>query len=550
MTRNLGLFFLLAVVLALPFALRPDPDGGMRVAGGAGAEKMDTVVIISPHNEAIRHEFEAGFRRVYRERTGREVLLDWRLIGGTSEITRYLEGEYIASFQNHWTRTLGKPWSATVQAAFADGRLAKDAPEEAKAARAAFLASEAGSGIDIFFGGGAFDFISQARAGRLAAMHAGGGAKPDWMDEAVVPVKHAGDDFRDPEGRWTGAVLSSFGIVYNRDAIARLGVPEPSAWSDLADARYLGQVALADPTKSGSMNKAFENVLQQKIHEVVRARLSVARYATEEARAAAEKAAVAEGWVEGLRLLQAISANARYFTDSAQKVPVDVAAGNCAAGMCIDFYGRQQAEALERRADSSRLTYVSPPGGTVFSVDPVGLLRGAPNAAGAQMFIDYVMSREGQRLWNQKPGTEGGPERYALRRLPVRKDAYDEPGLAERRSDPTEMPYEIADPLVYRPEWTAGLFGELRFIMRVMCLDSHPELVAAWREVSAAGNPPEALAVLRDMSAVDYAAASGRIKTALRAKDRVEELKLARDLGEAFREQYRLAAELARAGRK
>jgi iron(III) transport system substrate-binding protein len=177
------------------------------------------------------------------------------------------------------------------------------------------------------------------------------------------------------------------------------------------------------------------------------------------------------------------------------------------------------------------------------------LMRGAANPAGAQEFIDYVMSREGQRLWNQKPGTPGGPERYALRRLPVRKDAYDEPGLAERRSDPEEMPYAIEDPLVYRQEWTGALFGELRFIMRVMCLDSHPELVAAWREVSAAGSPPEAMAALRDMSAVDYAASMGRIKNALKAKDKVEELNLAKELGEKFRAQYRRAAELARTGK-
>ena len=340
MIRNICLLVLLAVVLALPFALRPDAEGGAHAAG----PDVGTIVIISPHNEAIRYEFEAGFRRWYREKNGRDIRLDWRLIGGTSEITRYLNGEYIASFQNHWTRELGRPWSGVVQASFDNGRLAKDAPEEARAAREAFLASSVGSGIDVFFGGGSYDFISQARAGRLVPIHGEGESLPDWMSEDVVPVKHAGDDFRDPQGRWSGAVLSSFGIVFNRDAIARLGMEPPRSWADLMDARYLGQVALADPTKSGSMNKAFENVLQQKIHQVVNARMSVARYASEEARLAAEKAAVAEGWVEGLRLLQAISANARYFTDSAQKVPIDVAAGNCAAGMCIDFYGRQQAE--------------------------------------------------------------------------------------------------------------------------------------------------------------------------------------------------------------
>ena len=541
MIRNATLLVLLALVLALPFALRPKGER----AGGA----EDTVVVISPHNEAIRHEFEAAFRRAYRGGTGRGVRIDWRLIGGTTEITRYLEGEYVASFQDFWTRGLGRPWSAAVLASFADGRLAKDAPAEAKEAREAFLASEVGCGIDVFFGGGSYDFISQARAGRLVPMYAEGEAKPDWMNEDVVPTRHAGDDFRDPQGRWTGAVLSSFGIVFNRDALARLGLSAPAGWGDLADPRYAGQVALADPTKSGSMNKAFENVLQQKIHAVVDERLATKKFADEEARAEAETAAVAEGWLEGLRLLQAISANARYFTDSAQKVPIDVASGNCAAGMCIDFYGRQQVEALWRRAGRARVGYRSPPGGTVFSVDPIGLLRGAPNPSAARAFIEFVMSREGQRLWNQRPGTEGGPERFAIRRLPVRKDSYTEPDVAERRSDPEENPYALENPLVYRPEWTGALFGELRFIMRVMCLDSHPELTAAWREIVAAGSPPEAMAVLGDLSAVDYAAASGRIKQALRAKDKVEELRLARELGERFRAQYARAAELARAGR-
>lgn len=541
MGRNLILLVLLAAVLALPFCLRTETTHAV-----TGAQDM--LVIISPHNEAIRHEFEAGFKKWYLARTGRVAGFDWRLIGGTSEINRYLEGEYVAAFQNHWTRELGRNWSGAVAAGFADSKLAKDAPAEVREAREAFLASSVGCGIDLFFGGGPYDFIVQARAGRLVKADIEA-AHPEWFTEDVLPIKHAGDDFRDPQGRWFGAVLSSFGVVYNRDSLTRLGLPVPAQWTDLEDPRYFGQVALADPTKSGSMNKAFENVLQQRIHRVVDTRMATSRFASAEARKAAEKEAVADGWLEGLRLLQLISANARYFTDSAQKVPIDVASGNCAAGMCIDFYGRQQVEALVRRAGSERMGFVSPLGGTVYSVDPIGLLRGAPNAAMARLFMEFVLSPEGQRLWNQKVGTEGGPERFALRRLPVRKDAYNEPGLAAKRSDPEELPYAIAEPLVYRPEWTAGLFGELRFIMRVMCLDAHPEMTSAWKEIIAAGQPPEAMAVFTDLSAVSYAESMGRIKDALRAKDKVEELRLANELGEKFRAQYRRAAELARAGK-
>jgi len=51
------------------------------------------------------------------------------------------------------------------------------------------------------------------------------------------------------------------------------------------------------------------------------------------------------------------------------------------------------------------------------------------------------------------------------------------------------------------------------------------------------------------LSAVDLAAAGGRVKQALNAKDKTEELRLARDLGDQFRAQYRQAEALARAKR-
>lgn len=539
MFKNIALLTILAAILILPFALRE--------AVVATGPADDTLVVITPHNEAIRREFARAFSEWRVARTGRTAAIDWRTIGGTSEIARYLEGEYTAAFRHHWTNDLGRPWSLVVQSSFANGRLPADAPPEAREARAAFLASDVGCGIDLFFGGGAYDFIMQARAGRLVDSGVVA-AHPEWFDD-VLPLRHAGDDYRDADGRWIGVVLSSFGIIVNHDELARLGLPVPAGWVDLADPRYAGSVALADPTKSGSMNKAFENVIQQRIHAVMRARVDNARFADEASSRAAESAAIAVGWSDGLRLLQRISANARYFTDSAQKVPIDVAAGNCAAGMCIDFYGRQQAEALLRRGGATRASYVSPAGGTAYSVDPIGMLRGAPHPELARAFIEFTVSPEGQRLWNQRPGTPGGPAHYALRRLPVRKDAYTEPGVDALRSDPEEKPYAVEDPLVYHPEWTGGLFGELRFIIKVMCIDPHAELAAAWRAVEAAGRPPEALAKVSDVSVVDYAMASGRIKDALRARDKVAEIHLAKELGEHFRAQYREAVELAHEGR-
>jgi ABC-type Fe3+ transport system substrate-binding protein len=541
--KKLIIFFVLAATIALPFLLRPKRPAAVRADV--------TLVIITPHNEAIRYEFGLGFQRWYRQQTGKTVFVDWRVIGGTSEITRYLDGEYTASFQDYWTHKLKRAWSNEVENAFANPRVrpgplpAKDTPAEA--ARRAFLASDVDCGIDLFFGGGTYDFEKQAQAGHLIdcgvlERH------PEWFTESIIPRFYAGEAYWDKQGLWVGTVLSNYGILYSKESLARLGIKEPpTQWADLQDPRLRGEVALADPTKSSSMAKAFENVVQQQMQE----RLLDLMVAADRISGLDEKTAVAkavhEGWLEGLRHVQLISANARYFTDSSQKVPIDVADGNCAAGMCIDFYGREQAEAERRRGGSDRLVFISPAGGTVSSVDPIALLRGTKNRAAALAFIDWVLSLDAQKLWNFKPGTPGGPEQYNLRRMPVRRDFYAAEDWKQFRSDPGVSPFAEKNQLIYHEEWTGGLFRELAFIVRVMCQDDQPELVAAWRAIIAAGKPDQAMAVLQDMSAVDYDKAAGEIKTALGSKNKLEEVALAKRLGKLFREQYRRAAELARA---
>ena len=532
--------FALVATVALPFVLRPKQRETERTD--------DTLVLVTPHNEAIRHEYAQGFKTWYRAKTGRSVKIDWRVLGGTSEIARFMEGEYTAAFQNYWTKKLGQAWSTEVQAGFQNQKLPADASPAARAAREAFMASDVGCGIDLFFGGGTYDFDKQAKAGRI--VDSGILTKhPQWFTDDVIPRTYAGEEYWDKEGRWVGCVLSAYGIIFNRDSLRRLGIEhEPAQWSDLQNPALIGEVALCDPTKSGSIAKAFENVIQQQMQRSLVALVRANPAGDPKAR---EAQAVREGWIEGLRLMQIVGANARYFTDTSQKPPIDVAAGNCAVGMCIDFYGRQQEEAVRRRDASERIGYVSPVGGSVSSVDPIALLRGAKNREPAIAFIEYVLSTEGQELWNLKPGTPGGPERFALRRLPLRKDFYADTSLRPLRSDPDAMPFTQTDQLIYRTEWTGGVFREMAFIIRVMCQDTHEELTRAWRAINAAPVTAraEALAALTDLTAVDYARANGAIKQALGSKNKVDEMTMANELGAAFRKNYARAESIARAAR-
>ena len=529
--RILAVVAVMFLIVAVPFLLKPEED--------LLARTDETLVLISPHNEAVRHEFSVAFMRHYKEKTGRSIRLDWRTPGGTSEIARYLAGEYLAAFENVWRKS-GRRWSPQVASSFDSAKVvlpddsSKDSPEQA--ARRFFLESETGIGIDVFFGGGAYDFEIQSAAGRLVPSNVIRN-HPAWFSADSIPQTVSGEVFYDVEGRWIGACLSSFGICYNADSLRRLGIAElPAGWEDLTKPVFFRQVALADPTKSGSAAKAFEMVIQQQMQELV---LATGSDSDE---------VLARGWTRGLQIIQAASANARYFTDAASKIPLDVSLGDAAIGMCIDFYGRFQSESVQVGDKPSRLQYFTPVGGSSVGVDPIAILRGAANRAAAEEFLAFVLSMEGQKLWNFKVGAPGGPEKYALRRLPIRKELY-APEFAAYRSDPEVQPYEEAKLFTYHPKWTAPLFRVMAFIVRVACLDLHKEQTEAWQALVAARFPREAYRVFSDLEAVDYQTARTRLKAALDSKNRIEEVRLAKELADKFRAQYREAARLAKEGK-
>ncbi len=536
MTRLWPLFLALVALIVGPLVLRPKGDGAIM-------KGQDVVVVVTPHNEAIRAEFGRAFRQWYLKRTGRTVTVDFRTPGGTSEITRYLVGEYAAAFQNYWSRDLRRPWSAEVESGYMDAKIelgAESADTLKQAARRAFLASKVSSRLDVFFGGGSFDFVRAAGQGMLVDCGYVKAHDKLFGEGNAIPPFVGGEPYYDPKGRWIGTAIGAFGIAWNRDQIARLGLPEPQRWSDLADARYFRSLALANPTQSSSANKAFEMLIQQAMNET-------------KLDGASEDAVVAEGWARAMRLLQRISANARYYTDSSAKISLDVEAGEAAAGMTIDFYGRYQSEAVTRADGSSRIGYVNAEGGTSFGVDPVGLLRGAPHPEVAALFIEFVLG-DGQKIWGWKVGTPGGPTQHALRRLPILPALY-APELRDFRSDPDVLPYVAALDFTYHEKRTGALFGTIAFVIRVMCIDTHEELTAAWRALIEARErlghfPTEALAAFEDVSAVEYAAARGRIRESTGSSaSKIAQVQLAKELADSFRKNYRRTVELAHAGR-
>ncbi|MFT5904664.1 MAG: iron(III) transport system substrate-binding protein [Cryomorphaceae bacterium] len=393
------------------------------------------LIIMTPHNETIRREFGEAFSEYWKEKTGEVVYMDWRTPGGTSEIRLILDGEFSR----------------------ADER------------------GDEGIGVDVLFGGGDYIFKKMASKGRLQKLDVFEKQKQWFGGEKGIRQNFTGEDCYGQDHQWVGVCLSRFGICYNMDGLKRLGLKPPESWDDLGNPRYFGHIALADPTKSGSVAKAFEMLVQQKIHKELE---TISREPGESHEHMIDRAK-SQGWTKGFQLIQKISANARYFTDSASKIPHDVAQGDAVAGMCVDFYGRAYNEKLKKPDGSSRLQWVTPVGGTSTSVDPVAVLRGAEHPKLAQAFVEFLLTEKGQLLWNNKPGTPNGPKHHAIRRLPVRPDLYT-PDRLQFFTDPEIMPYEGEPDFVYNPELTGELFNAMRNAIKVMCIDTHDELTDAW----------------------------------------------------------------------
>ncbi len=327
--------------------------------------------------------------------------------------------------------------------------------------------------------------------------------------------------------------MSQFGICYNPDVLERLKISPPTRWQDLGDPRYRGTLALADPTKSGSVARIFELIVQAEIQ---------ARLQQPEAN---REAAIRDGWDDGLRLIQRMAANARYFTDSASKIPLDVGQGNAAAGMCIDFYGRSFSEELTTRSGRPRLLWMAPTGGTTLSADPIAILKGAPNEEVAQAFVTFCLTPEAQRLWFTRAGKEMGPKHKALHRTPIRKDIY-QPEILANSTMPNAMPYQDPGNMTYQADLTGKSFSTLRQLVKIMCIDSHHEMKQAWKAICEAGMPADALAVFHDVSVMPYEI-GGKGDPILTGPDALKAAERATEIGEKFRSNYRKAQALAQA---
>lgn len=562
--KNFCVILAAVAVVVLPFIFRQTPEAGDWEEGDP------ELIVVTAHNEAFRREFAEGFSDWHRERYGAPVRIDWRIIGGTTEIMRYLAAEYVSSARRHFIG-LGLSWPADGATAVLAAK--KPEAEDRGALWERFRASdnpdEITSRIDLLFGGGMYDHARAQNQGLTVPAWGEAGPPPgifeDEQGRVLIPRELNGEVWYDEA--YYGCVLSAFGICYNVERLADLGINKhPEAWCDLADPRYFGTLGLADPSKSASVAKAYEMV----IHEQCAKTVSAAGFTRAQIREFERlikaggdsagsvpdtyQAAVERGWLNGINLIRRIGANARYFSDASGKVPVDVSTGAAAAGIAIDFFGRLQSEMSTPPGCEPVMRYITPVGGSGVNSDPISLLRGAPHRELAVRFIEFTLGEAGQRLWNYRVGEPGGPRRFNLRRLPIRRDFYpsDDPVLQasfERHrahlADPLweawSDAYRLGESFVYEARWTGRHFSVQRDLIRAMCMDSGDELRRAWQAILAAGGPEANPAAMRLLEAMPDQPRQLDWSSAVEIYAAVPRLELLRDWTAFFRRQYRLA---------
>ncbi len=369
----------------------------------------DRLVVLSPHRKTIQEELIPLFQTYYMTRFGTAVEVEWVDQGGTSNAVRYLK-----------TKAASNP---------------------------------AAVGLDVFWGGTAANFVDMATAGLLDPYELPAEAR------AEIPRECAGVALSDSQNRWHAAVISSFGIMFNKKALALEGLTEPRLWADLAAPPWFDRVSLTDPRKSGTNSTMNMIVL------------------------------AAEGWDKGWAALTQIAANTRRFTDSSSDPVRAVAAGDAVAAMTIDFYGLSQVWEL----GEDKIGFVFPEKQTVLDPDPVAVVKGGGNKETAHRFVDFLMTREAQKVWLLPKGAKGGPVRANLARLAVSPKAYEE--TAGRRLGLVN-PFTRGDFLKFDLEKAGIVRDTLNDLYGAVLVDAHADLKKAWKHVIDGGQKPELVAAL------------------------------------------------------
>lgn len=192
-----------------------------------------------------------------------------------------------------------------------------------------------------------------------------------------IPSKVGSYPINDPDGFYTGFAAAGYGMMWNTRYLKANKLPAPKEWIDLTKPIYFGHTGMSAPSRSGTTHLTVETILQ------------------------------GDGFDKGWAKMKNISANFKTVTARSFGVPDGVNSGDFGIGIVIDFFG------LSSIGGGFPVEFVYP---TITTLVPanIGIIKNAPNSANAKLFIDFLLTPEGQTILLDPK----------IRRLPVNPETY------------------------------------------------------------------------------------------------------------------------------
>lgn len=199
-----------------------------------------------------------------------------------------------------------------------------------------------------------------------------------YRSKAVgIPEKVGAYPINDTEGGYLGFAASGYGIMWNERYAKAKGLPEPKEWQDLAKPVFHNHVSIASPARSGTTHLTIETILQ------------------------------GEGWDKGWATIKAMAGNFNQIAERSFGVPDAVNSGQVGVGIVIDFFAfSAQGAGFPVKFNYPSVTTVVPAN--------IAIIANAPNKAGAEAFVEYLLSPAGQEVLLDPK----------IRRLPVNPATY------------------------------------------------------------------------------------------------------------------------------
>ncbi len=200
----------------------------------------------------------------------------------------------------------------------------------------------------VWYGGGIDSYIQAKEEGLL---------EPYFSPTAdTIP-----DEYKDPEGYYTGAYLTYLVIGYNKTLLEEKSVKAPTSWQDLLDPAYEGQITMANPGSSGTAYTFLSTMCQL------------------------------YGEEEGMEFMKKLDPNIKSYEKSGSAPSRLAAQGE--AMIAITYLHDVISYQDQGFTD---LVAVIPSEGTGYEIGCVALIKDGPDPEASKRFIDFVLRAENQ----------------------------------------------------------------------------------------------------------------------------------------------------------